>query len=243
MALPKCDVPLYDIVLPSTGEKLKIRPFTVKEEKILFLALESDNEDEKENATRQVVNNCIVHPEVDVDKLATYDIEYLFLQLRARSVGETLTLKFNPLKDTTCKTCSAVREVVVDISQVQVKKNPDHQHKIELTPKLGVIMKDPNFSLLKELNHIRQTQEIDDILRVMARCIDKLYDEKKTYDSKDHATKEFVEFLENLPKKQFQKIDEFFNTIPTLTHTVNIDCKECGLHQEYVMEGLKDFLV
>jgi len=242
MALPKSEVPLYDVSLPSSGEKIKIRPFTVKEEKILLLALASDNELEREQATKQVINNCIVHPQVEVDKLATYDIEYLFLQLRARSVGETLTLKFKPIEKSECKTCCKPRSIPVDLLAVKVQKDDNHKNKIQLNQSLGVIMREPNFAMMKDINKIRSTQDFNEILSVMAKCIEKIYDSKNTYDHKDHSITEFVEFLESLTKKEFEKLDQFFETLPVLKHVVNIDCEECGFHQEYALEGLEDFL-
>lgn len=241
MGLPKVDVPTYDLIIPSTQKKIKIRPFTVKEEKILLHAIESEDIKEMEQATRQVIINCLVG-KIDVDKLTTYDIEYLFLQLRARSVGETLELKFQKVKDSECKTCSKVRQVQLDLLSVQVIKDPRHETKIAFRPDLGVIMKDPSFGLLRALEEVKQKQSIEDAIKIMAQCVEAVYDAEKIHHTKDVPLEEVVEFLESLSAKEFDKLNLFFESLPKLKHVLAIDCKECGRHQEYHMEGLKDFL-
>ncbi len=241
--LPKIDVPLYDTILPSTKQKLKIRPFTVKEEKIVLLALSSDNDQDIEGATKQIINNCVVYPDkLNVDKLTTYDLEYLLLQLRARSVGETLTLTFRPIEESKCASCSKTTEVEIDLLNVEVTTFPEHTKKIQLRENLGIIMKDPTYGLMKEIRNARTTQEFDAVLKVVAKCIEQIFDDKQSYNAKDYTPAEFLDFVESLTKKEFTKIDQFFDTLPILRHIVNIDCKQCGNHREYVMEGLKDFL-
>lgn len=242
MALPKIDAPLFDTIIPSTGQKIKIRPFTVKEEKIILLALSSENDTDLENATRQVINNCIVSPKVDVSKLALYDVEFIILQLRARSVGETLTLTFKPVAKTECAKCKKERAVEVDLLSIKIDKNPTHSNKIELRENLGITLIDPSYGLLKDINAVRKSQDFDDVLKVIAKCIEEIWDDNKKYNKKDHSQQEFVDFLESLTKKEFEKIDQFFETLPALRHVVNVDCEACGFHQEYLMEGLKDFL-
>lgn len=241
--LPKIDRPTHDVILPSSGKIIKIRPFTVKEEKIILISLASEDSKEMENATKQVINNCIVFPEININELTLYDLEYLFLQLRARSVGETLTLDFLPIADSECPKCKKNRQVEVDLLSIEVKKPEGHVAKIRLNDKLGVVLREPSFELYKEVLKAKKSQDFDDILIVIAKCVDEIFTDTQSFKRKDYKTEDFLGFLEGLTKKEFLLVDEFFNTLPRLRHTVHIDCPDCGSHQEYHMEGLNDFLV
>ena len=246
MGLPRIAVPEYSLILPSTGNELKYRPFLVKEEKILLLAMESDDSKEVITATKNVIKNC-VFGEIDVDTLPTFDIEYIFLWLRGKAKGEQVELKYK------CPTCTGDIPVSFNIEEVEIKKNEEHSNKIDINESLGVVMKYPNMSLQVKLDNLKDITAIDKIFKTILWCIDYLYDNEKMYSSKDHTTAEMEEFLESLTDEQFQKISKFFETMPALKHEVQLECtnkvkgegkkkdKICGYKEDMTLEGLQSF--
>lgn len=242
--LPRNDLPNYQISLPSNGQSLTIRPYTVKEEKILMLASQNDDENERESSVKQVIKNCIISPEsFDVSDLKLYDVDYLFLQLRARSSGETVTLTFEPIKGSECVNCSKERKVLIDLLTIGVKTPDNHIKKFQLNEKLGIVMKDPTFKLVKDISKAKESQNFDDILKIYAKCIDYLYDaDENIYTAKDSKLEDLVSFIEGLKSTEFQKIDQFFETLPHLEHIVDLGCSECNRDQSLVLKELRDFL-
>jgi len=246
MGLPKIAVPEYSLILPSTGEEIKYRPFLVKEEKILLIAMESEDEKQIADATKTVIKNCIFG-DVDVETLPIFDIEYIFLWLRGRSKGEEIELKYN------CPTCKGEIPVFFNIEDVNVHKNDGHTNKIQITDELGICLKYPDMKLQEKINSIDSEQEIEVIFKTILLSIDYLYDNEKTYPAKDHTAAEMEEFLESLSDDQFQKISKFFETMPKLKHEVKLECKnkvkgegkkkdkECGYKEDMTLEGLQSF--
>ena len=244
MGLPKIAVPEYTLKLPSNGKELKYRPFLVKEEKILLLAMESEEEQQIVDATKTVIKNC-VFGDIDVDDLPTFDVEYIFLWLRGKAKGEVIELKYD------CPTCKNTIPVSFNIEAIEIFKDENHNNKIQLTENLGIVMKYPNLTLQTKIDMVKDESNIDRIFRTILLCIDYIYDKEKTYSMKDHTSAEMVEFLESLTDDQFQKISNFFETSPKLKHTVNLNCKfksgknkkSCGYTEEIVLEGLQSFFV
>ena len=241
MPLPRIDVPTQHITLPSTGKEIIIRPFLVKEEKILLTALAAEEGKEIVNATKQIVTNCVLSSDFDVDSLPIYDLEYLIIKLRAISIGEKLSLRFLPLKNTECEECKKSREVEVDISRVEVLFPEGHEKKIELTDTVGLVLKDPEAKHMNELEVAKTSKNVDDLLKIIWKCVEYVYDKDVITSPKDVTTEEGLAFLESLKSEQFKKIDNFFQTIPRLHLKVPIKCSSCDYSDEYILEKLEDF--
>ena len=242
MALPRIATPKYELQVPSTGNIIKYRPFLVKEEKILLLALESEDETQIMNAIADIIGNCI-DEDIDVKSLAMFDIEYIFLQLRAKSKGEDLDLELP------CGKCENPIPFKVNLLDVKVSHTEGHSNKIELTNDIGVVMKYPSIKVKSELNE--DATEVENIFHSLANCLDTIWDKDSTYPAKDHTKKELEDFFESLPESEFTKIQNFFTTMPVLKHEINVKCnaktgkgkekKTCGWKDTKVLEGLQSF--
>jgi hypothetical protein len=240
--LPKIDVPLYEITLPLLQKKIKIRPFLVKEEKILLMAMESDDPDAVLLAIKQIVNNCCVD-QIDVDDLPILDLEYMFLQLRSRSIGEVIDLQYRcnnntPTEEEPEKKCGSVIKLSFNALEIEPEKNQVHDPKIQLTPKLGVVMKYPTF---KMMNGIKNLSEAETVAKMVTECIDYIYDTESVYYAKDSSEKELIDFVDSLTQEQFSKIQDFFDTIPKMKKHLNFKCGKCGYEEEVVLEGIQSF--
>lgn len=240
MALPKLDVPIHELTLPSTGKKLKYRPFLVKEQKLLLMAGEGNDPKDMVNSLRQIIINCCVENDLDVESLPLFDIEYIFLQLRSKSVGEVSTVKFKCKNIVDESPCGGVIESEIDLSKIKVDKDKRHDNKIELLNKLGMIMKYPRIELLTEIENLENTN-MDEIIKIIAKCIDSIYDEDTVYSSKDHTPEELENFLLGMTQEQFEKVQLFFETMPRLKETIATKCEKCGLEDTIELEGLQSF--
>lgn len=241
MGLPKIDVPTYKTTIPSTQKQITIRPFLVKEEKILLTALASEDIEQIAEATKQIVANCIITQGVDVEKLEIFDLEFLILQLRIHSVGEKTKIRFLPIQGSSCKECSKHRDVEIDLREASIEKSPNHTNKIELTDKIGLIMSYPNAKMLPKIEVAKTKDDVSEYFKIIWDCVDAVYDENVITSNKDVSVKEGLDFLESLNSEQFSKIENFFVTMPKLKQTVKIKCKECDFEQNYVMSGLDNF--
>jgi len=237
MALPKLDVPIYDLELPSTGKKLRYRPFLVKEQKLLFMASEGQDPAEMVTAMRQILTNCCVD-EINVEEIPLFDIEYLFLQLRSKSVGEISTIRF-PCRNEE-KKCDEVIEVEIDLSKIKVHKNKKHDKQIKLTDTLGLMMKYPKIELLSSLENLA-ANNMDEVIKIISQCIDNIYDADTIYSTKDHTEEELEEFLLDMTQDQFEKVQLFFETMPKLSKTIKYECKKCKFKDSIELEGLQSF--
>ena len=246
MGLPKIAVPEYSLKLPSTDEEIKYRPFLVKEEKLLLIAMESEDEKQIIEATKNVIKNCIIN-KIDIDVLPIFDIEYIFLWLRARSKGEVIELNYK------CPQCEKTVPISFNIEDIKIHRKDEHTNKIQLTNDLGVCMRYPDMKLQSKLDSIDKDNQIELVLRSMMICIDYIYDNENIYSRKDHTEKELEEFLESLSDAQFQKVSSFFETMPKLKHEVKLECKNkikeegkkkeivCNYTEDIVLEGLQSF--
>lgn len=241
MALPKIDVPTYTITIPSTQKNITIRPFLVKEEKILLTAMAGEDPEEIANATKQIVNNCIVTPNVDVDKLEMFDLEYIILQLRIYSIGETAKIRFLPIENTECKECAKGREVEINLRDATVVSLDTHNKKIALTDSIGLILNYPTGKLLGKIEAAKVSNNIDDFFKIIWLCVEAVYDGETLTTAKSVSQKEGIEFLESLNSEQFAKIEAFFTSMPKLQQTIHIKCKECSFEQDFVLSGLENF--
>jgi len=236
MALPSIATPTYELSLPSSKKKIKYRPFLVKEEKILLLATQSEDAKDVEEAVKTIVKSCVLS-RIKIDDLTSFDLEYLFLNIRAQSVGEEVAMKITCDDDGTTKV-----DYTVDLTEVQVTFPKDHSNKIELTDNVGMIMRYPG---MKEfVNYTMMGQNPDDpdeIFGVIAKCIDQIYEGDEVYDDSTTTMKEKVQFVEGLTQKQFESVQAFFNTMPTLRHEFKVTNPNTGVESSYTLEGLQSF--
>ena len=234
MALPKVALPTYELEIPSNGKKIKYRPFVVKEEKLLLLALESGDDNQIEDATRTLLKNCIT-TRVKLEDLAIFDLEYIFLQIRAVSVGEVVEMLL---------TCEDDGETQVkynlNLTDVQVIKSEDHSSKIMLSDSMGLIMKYPSFEEFVKVSIIAKDTS-EQVIEIMGKCVDQIFDGEDVYDSSTTSKKEFVEFIEGLTNKQFEKVQEFFSEMPVLKHEFVIKNPNTGVENSIVIQGLSNF--
>ena len=239
--LPKIDVPLYDLTIPSTGQSVKVRPFTVKEEKLLFMAVESGDAGEIVKTVLQVINNCIVNEDVDISKLPFFDIDYMFIFLRAKSIGESVEVNMtcnNELEDG--RRCGNVFETDMDISKVDIIKDDTISNDIKLDRNKGVIMKYPTYSLMK---HIEGVSDIDKKTVIIINSIDKIYDEKGMYSSKDHSKDELKSFVEGLTQENYSKLEKYVDNFPTFAVRLDGKCTRCGFEHHVRYTDFTDFFL
>ena len=236
MALPKLNVPVYESVLPSTEKVIKYRPFLVKEEKLLLTAQES-GEEAVLPAVKQIIKNC-VQGEIDVDNLPIFDIEYVFLRLRAKSVGEEITLGLKPwgCPQNDGELCKFTTEVSVNLEEIKCVKDKTHTSKIMLDNKIGIMMKYPDIS---QLNTKGSENEMG--FEVIKKCINMIFTEEETHERDSFTDKELDDFIDSLNTKQMEKIKNFFDTMPVLKHTVKYTCKTCDEEKETTLQGLQSF--
>lgn len=244
MSLPKVNVPTYTLELPSTKEEITYRPFLVKEEKILLMALQGGSTEEIVRAVKQIITNCIIAPEsLNVDKLAIYDLEYIFLQIRMKSVSDKLNLRFAPRQDTECEECKKVRTIEADLNQAKVVFNDKHTKKIDIGDGIFVQMRYPGVKLVTDFDKTKESSGVEEYFRLVWECIETIHDAEKTYSTKDYTLKDGIEFLEELRQDQFDKIEEFFKTMPKLRLDVEVACKKCGFKEVFPIVGLENFFV
>ena len=238
MALPKLNVPVYEAILPSTEKVIKYRPFLVKEEKILLTALEADDTKALSSAVKQIVNNC-VQGELDVDKLPTFDIEYLFLRLRAKSVGEKVTVGLKPwgCPNNEGKLCENTTEIEINLEEVKVDKKKAPSPKIMLDDKIGIKMKYPNIDTINLTGTTSEAAGMD----VIKGCVDMIFTEEDTHERDSFTDEELDEFIDSLNSQQFKLIKDFFDNMPVLKHTVKYKCNTCGEKKETILQGLNSF--
>ena len=238
MALPKLNVPVYEAILPSTEKVIKYRPFLVKEEKILLTALEADETKALSSAVRQIVNNC-VQGELDVDKLPTFDIEYLFLRLRAKSVGEKVTVGLKPwgCPNNEGKLCENTTEIEINLEEVKVDKKKAPSPKIMLDDKIGIKMKYPNIDTINLTGTTSEAAGMD----VIKGCVDMIFTEEDTHERDSFTDEELDEFIDSLNSQQFKLVKDFFDNMPVLKHTVKYKCNTCGEKKETILQGLNSF--
>ena len=237
MPLPKIATPTYELELPSTGQTIQYRPFLVKEEKLLVLALESENTKQITTAIKSVLKSCILTRGIKVEKLPTFDIEYLFLNIRARSVGEEVEVNIVAPDDGETNVT-----VTIDLEDIQVQTNENHSNKIKLDETLMMEMKYPSLEQFISNNFDFEGEtDINQSFELIASCIDKIYNEDEVWSTDDCSKKEVVDFLEQMSSTQFKEIEQFFETMPKLSHTIEITNPTTQVKSTIVLEGLSSF--
>ena len=235
MALPTMDLPTYELEIPSNKKKIKVRPFLVKEEKVLLLALESDDEKNIKQAVLNLLKACI-QSRVKVENLSTFDLEYIFLNIRAISVGEVVEIMI---------TCQDDNETQIkynlNLTDVQVNFPEGHSNKIMLTDTTGVIMKYPTFDEFVEGQFTNKEMDEDGAIKIIASSIDQIFQGEEVYDESTTTKKEFIQFVESLTKEQLEKVQVFFETAPRLEHSFKVTNPNTGVESDYVLRGLQSF--
>ena len=237
MPLPTISTPTYELVLPSSNRKIKFRPFLVKEEKILILAMESQDTKQIANAVKNVITHCILTKGIKVDKLSTFDIEYLFLNIRGKSVGEDIEVMV------TCPDDGKTQvPALINIDSIKIQKSDDHDRDIKLDEQYTLRMRYPSLNeFIKNNFGAMQEMNVDDTFDLIASCIDQVYSEEETWASEECTKKELTTFVESLNSGQFKKVEKFFETMPKLSHTVKVTNPNTKVESDIVLEGLQNF--
>ena len=236
MPLPKIATPTYELVLPSSNRKIRYRPFLVKEEKLLIIAMESEDQKQITNAIKNVISNCILTRGTKVEKLSTFDIEYLFLNIRGKSVGETVEVIV------TCPDDGETQvPVVIDLDAIKIQTNPDHHNDIKLDDQLTMKMKYPSLGEFVKNNFDVENIGVSESFDMITACVDQVYNEEESWTSSDCTKKELTEFIEQLSSKQFKEVEKFFETMPKLSHKVKVVNPNTKVENEIVLEGLASF--
>ena len=237
MPLPKISTPTYEVELPSTGETIQYRPFLVKEEKVLVIALESEDTKQITNAIKTVIKNCILTKGIKVETLPTFDIEYLFLNIRGKSVGEEIEVNIICPDDEDTQT-----KVTINLDDIKVQKNEEHSNRIRVDKNIMMEMKYPSLEQFIKTNFdFSDTNAMDQSFELIASCIDKIFTEDEVWAASDVTKKELNEFLEQMNSAQFKEIEKFFETMPKLSHKVKVVNPKTEVESEVVLEGLASF--
>ena len=237
MPLPKIATPTYELELPSTGQSVKYRPFLVKEEKLLVLALESEDTKQITTAIKTVLKSCVQTKGIKVETLPTFDIEFLFLHIRGKSVGEELELNIICPDDTNTEV-----QVTLDIDDIKVQKDDEHNKQIKLDDNLMMELKYPSLDeFIKNNFDFKEGNQMEQSFELIGTCIDKIYNEEEVWATADCTKKEVKEFLESMNSSQFKDIEKFFETMPKLSHTLKVTNPKTKVESEVVLEGLASF--
>jgi hypothetical protein len=239
MALPMMSAPTYTMVVPSSGVSVKFRPFLVKEEKALLIAQQSEDIGVMIQTLKGIINTCVLDT-LDVDKLATFDLEYMFTQIRAKSVGEIIELIFPCDIDHGEDNEKARVKVSIDLTTLVVEKDPNHNNKINLFGDVGVVMKYPTMDVMKRLENL-DTDDLDKVFSVVADSIDYIYQGEEIFYGKEQKHEELLQFLNNLTSEQFVKVQQFFATMPKIKKEIEYTCPVCQKHHRKMLEGMQSF--
>ena len=239
MPLPTIETPTHELKLPSSNKKIRYRPFLVKEEKVLIIALESKNQSEITNAVTQVLKNCVLTRGIDIDNLPTFDIEYLFLNIRAKSIGEDIKVTVTCPDDRKTKV-----PVTIYVDEIKVIKPKGHTTDVVIDDKMTMRMKYPSLNQFVQNNFDLEDEPelmVDKTLKVVADCMDTVYTGEDAWEAKDYTPDERVKFIEQLNSKQYKKVEKFFASMPKLSHTIEVTNPNTKKKSKIVLEGLSDF--
>jgi len=236
MPLPKISTPTFELELPSTGQTINYRPFLVKEEKVLLFALESEDTKQISNAVKTVIKNCISTKGIKVEELPTFDIEYLFLNIRGKSVGEELEVNLICPDDGQTPV-----PVTINVEDIEIQKEEGHSTQIKVTDEVMLEMKYPSLNQFIKQNFQVEGNDAEKSFDMIASCVSQIFTEEEVWTAEDCTKKEIIEFLEQMNSTQFRKIEKFFATMPKLSHTVKVKNPKTGVESEVVLEGLASF--
>jgi len=236
MALPRPPVPTYELELPSNGKTIKYRPFLVSEEKILLMAMESEDEKQITNAVKDIVKACVMTRGIKIEELASFDIEYLFLNIRGKSVGEEVQMKITCTDDNETEV-----DYTLDLSTVEVQKDPTHTNKIMLDDTTGIVMKYPGMEQFIQTQIMMKSLNAEEVFDIIVDSVHQIFSGEDVFEAKTTPKKEIEEWLGGMTSKQFEKVKDFFATMPRLSHTFKITNPNTGVESDYTIEGLVNF--
>ena len=232
MSLPKIEYPLFELTLPSDKSKVQFRPFTVKEEKLLLIAQESEDQKDRVRAMRQIVNNCCIDLPKDIGLLPSFDLEYCFLKIRSKSIGNIVELKYRDLTD------QKIYSFEVDLDELEITYDENHNKTIKIADDLGMIMAYPTMEMLEKVD--TNAEDNETAFKLIRLCVDTIYDAENAYVAKEYSEKELSEFIDSLPVKAFEDITTFFSTLPVLKHELHYKDSE-GTEKTITLQGIDDF--
>lgn len=232
MSLPKIDKPTFTMIVPSQKKEVRFRPFLVKEEKILLIAQQGGTDKEMIDALKQILANCVVESGFNVNDLTTFDLEYMFLKLRAKSVSNVIKVSYQDIED------DKIYDFDIDLDTIEVEFDPEHENKIEISDGIGMIMRDPSVNIVNDIP--AEANEIEVADHLIRNCIDKVYDAENVYSMAEHSDEEIEEFIDNLDVATYEKLNKFFETLPKMKHVLNYT-NERGTERQIVLSGLRDF--
>jgi hypothetical protein len=241
MALPKLEVPTYELELPLSGKKIKYRPFLVKEQKNLMMAMESGDAETIQYNVREILNVCTLTPGIDIDDFPILDVEYYFINLRAKSVGEVVESKYRCNNDLGDKECGNIMETKIDLTTIKPEWEEKVDPEIKITDKLIVKMRYPKFGIIKDSVNIDNVTDVT--FNMIASSIEYIYDGEQFYYAKETTKEELLEFIEQLNQAQFEKIEKFFENLPKMKKNIMLTCSKCGFIHNMEVEGLENFFV
>jgi hypothetical protein len=239
MALPKIDTPVYDLELPLSKKQIRFRPFLVKEQKNLMMAMEADDKETIERNIKQVLNNCTLTEGIIIDKLPVIDVEFYFIQLRARSVGEIVENRYICTNEVDGAQCSHKMDAKFNLLEISVDIDPEAKDIIKITEKITIKLKYPEFSLVEKLKQKQNAVEI--AFEVVMDSIEYIFDGEQYHYASEVSKQELTDFIESLNQDQFGKLEEFFNSLPKLNKKIDLKCGKCGFDHAISMEGLESF--
>jgi len=239
MALPKIDTPIYELDLPLSKKHVRFRPFLVKEQKNLLMAMESGDSKSIEQNVKQVLNNCTVTENIDIEKLPVLDVEYYFLNLRARSVGEIVENKYRCDNQVDGSACGNIMETSLNLLDIKIEGVKENDDVIQLTDTISIKLKYPEFSVINKLSKLTDVSDI--AFEMIADSVEYIFDGEQFYYAKETTTEELVEFIESLNQQQFAKIEDLFANLPKLEKKIEMKCSRCGFEHKLDVEGLESF--
>lgn len=239
MALPKIDTPVYSLVLPLTKKELKFRPFLVKEQKNLLMSMESNDSDDIQRNIKQILHNCTLTEKIDIEKLPVIDVEYYFLNLRARSVGEVVTNKYRCDVEVDGKTCGGQMESSLNLLDIKVENVKENKDVIKLTDNISIKMKYPEYSVMSKLSKLSNAADI--AFEMIVDSIEYIFDGEQMHYAHESTPEELMQFIESLNQQQFAKIEDFFSDLPVIQKKIEMSCPRCGFSHNFKAEGLESF--
>ena len=237
--LPRIDTPVYEVELPLSKKSVQFRPFLVKEQKNLLMAMEADDKETIERNVKQILTNCTLTKDIKIDNLPVVDVEYYFLQLRAKSVGEVVENKYICNNEVNGSPCNNKMDVTIDINDIKVERSEEVEDTIQLTPTIFIKLSYPKFSTMEKLKS--STTSVDMAFDIVADSIEYIYDGEQYYYGYESDRKELMEFIDSLNTEQFSKIENFFKSLPRLTKKLEFTCSKCGFNHKIEVEGLENF--
>ena len=248
MSLPVIDTPTFEMNLLSIKNTIKYRPFLVKEEKLLLMAMEAGDQEEVINTSKQIINNCILSENVDADKLPLFDLQMALLNIRSKSVGEEIEIEMGHFegKNSNEKECDGRSNIKINLSDLKLTTHDDHSKHVKLTDKISIDMKYPTMSVygrMAAMDGAEDASTVSELFNIIIDCIDNIYSGDEIFSANEHSKEEMDDFVNSLTSDQFEKLKVFFQTMPALLHDIEFTCPKCNCHEKQTLNGVGDFFL